>query len=175
MRISLSSLQAPMRALLRDDRRSLRKDREGATAIEFALIAPMLFLLIFGTIEYGLIMFTSAVVEGGTANAARMAKTGAGRSTASNPATRAAQDKKRIEDLIMARGGSFLNRNKLSVIVTPQSSPANTTGAAGEMVTYTATYTWDILTPIMRQYFGNADGQVLVRAVNIVYNEPFDN
>lgn len=150
----------------------IRKDSLGATAVEFALIAPMLFLLIFGTIEYGLIMFTSSVIEGGTANAARTAKTGAGKSTAANEAVRASQDKKRIEDLIMSRGANFLDRNKLQVIVTPQSSPTNTVGEAGEMVTYSATYTWDILTPIMRQFFGNDEGQVLLSAVTIVYNEP---
>lgn len=31
----------------------LRRDTRGATAVEFALIAPMIFMLIFGLIEFG--------------------------------------------------------------------------------------------------------------------------
>ena len=31
----------------------LKKDTEGATAVEFALIAPLLFILIFGLVEFG--------------------------------------------------------------------------------------------------------------------------
>lgn len=161
---------------------ALRKNREGATAIEFALVAPLLFLLIFGTIEYGIIMFVSSVVEGGTANAARMAKTGVGRSTDSNPEARAAQDRERIENLILERGGNLLDRDNLEVIMTPASVETganpdglNTVGGAGEMVTYTSTYTWNVLTPIMRQFLGDDEGQIRLRAVTVVYNEPYDD
>lgn len=158
---------------------SMRKNREGATAIEFALVAPVLFLFMFGTIEFGLIMFASSIVEGGTANAARLAKTGVGRSTNENPAARASEDMARIRSLILARGGNLLDPAKLDVVMQPESVETNpdafnTTGGAGEMVTYTSTYRWNVLTPIMRQFFGDDSGLLELRSVTVVYNEPFD-
>jgi len=52
------------------------KNTRGSTAIEFALIAPIVILLIVGTMEFALIMYASAVLEGATFSAARLAKTG---------------------------------------------------------------------------------------------------
>ena len=38
--------------------RSLGKDESGANAVEFALVAPVLLLLILGIIQFGMILFT---------------------------------------------------------------------------------------------------------------------
>lgn len=54
----------------------LRKNEEGATAVEFALIAPVLILLMFGIIEFSFIMFTKATMEGATSVTSRLGKTG---------------------------------------------------------------------------------------------------
>lgn len=51
--------------------KKIRKDNAGATIIEFAIVAPVLFLLIFGTIDFGLLMSTHSILEGSTAAAAR--------------------------------------------------------------------------------------------------------
>ncbi len=50
--------------------------QEGATAIEYAIVLPILLLLIMGIIEYSLVMYGEAVIEGATNYAARLAKTG---------------------------------------------------------------------------------------------------
>lgn len=52
------------------------KDRRGAAAIEFAVIALPLFLMVAGTIETGVLAFTSAVTEAATREAARQVRTG---------------------------------------------------------------------------------------------------
>ncbi len=44
-----------------------RKSQRGAAALEFALVAPVLIMLVFGIVEFGTVMTTQAVV----ANAAR--------------------------------------------------------------------------------------------------------
>lgn len=153
----------------------LKKDREGATAIEFAIVAPVLFLFMFGTIEYGLIMFASSVLEGATVNAARLAKTGAGRSTSANVEKRAEEDSARVKKLIMNRAPEFLDQGKLFLVIKPESltSPVNTVGNPGEMVTYSSTYKWNIITPIMRQFLGDSEGVINLRSVAVVYNEPW--
>lgn len=51
-------------------------DKRGVTAVEFALLAPVLFILIMGSIELGIMMFAKAQLEGTMRGAARMALTG---------------------------------------------------------------------------------------------------
>jgi Flp pilus assembly pilin Flp len=53
-----------------------RKAERGATALEFALVAPLLFLLLFGGMEAGRLMFVSAAFRSAIADAARCAELG---------------------------------------------------------------------------------------------------
>jgi Flp pilus assembly protein TadG len=48
-------------------------DKRGATAIEFALIAPALFLTLFGAIEFGRLMWTQSALHYAVQQAARCA------------------------------------------------------------------------------------------------------
>ena len=41
----------------------IRKNQCGATAVEFAIVSGAFFMLLFGIIEYGLIMYTKVAVE----------------------------------------------------------------------------------------------------------------
>lgn len=56
--------------------KKFKKDQEGATALEFALISPLFFLLLFGLIELSVAMFVNTVVEGGLRDASRIGLTG---------------------------------------------------------------------------------------------------
>lgn len=56
--------------------RRFRKNRDGATAIEFALVAAPFFALVFAIIETALVFFAGQVLETGVADAARLARTG---------------------------------------------------------------------------------------------------
>lgn len=47
------------------------KNQDGATLVEFALIAPLLFLLIFGIIEFGLLLFNQHVITTSSREGAR--------------------------------------------------------------------------------------------------------
>jgi Flp pilus assembly protein TadG len=55
---------------------SMIRDSDGATVIEYAIILPVLLLLIMGIIEYNTMMYASAVLEGSTIAAAREGATG---------------------------------------------------------------------------------------------------
>jgi Flp pilus assembly protein TadG len=48
----------------------------GSAAIEFAMIAPVLFLFIFGIIETGVIFFASSTLQNATDDTARQIRTG---------------------------------------------------------------------------------------------------
>lgn len=46
-------------------------DARGATAIEFAIVASVFFMVMFAIIEYGLFMFTKVAIESATMQASR--------------------------------------------------------------------------------------------------------
>jgi len=51
--------------------KSITANETGAAAVEFALLLPLLLALIFGGIEYGLVMFNQQVITNASREAAR--------------------------------------------------------------------------------------------------------
>ena len=47
------------------------KNQDGATVVQFAIIAPLLFLLIFGVIEFSLLLFNKHVINNACSEGAR--------------------------------------------------------------------------------------------------------
>jgi Flp pilus assembly protein TadG len=68
--------RAPSRFTLRSALRRFRGNRRGSAAVEFALVAPMFFALLFAIIETALMFFASQVLETVTQNSARVVLTG---------------------------------------------------------------------------------------------------
>ena len=56
--------------------RRFRRSRGGSAAVEFALVAPMFFALLFAIIETGLMFFANQVLETLTQDSARVIQTG---------------------------------------------------------------------------------------------------
>lgn len=52
---------------------SLRSDRCGATVLEFALVAPVLFAMLFGIAELGILFYAQAGLKSAVEDAARYA------------------------------------------------------------------------------------------------------
>jgi Flp pilus assembly protein TadG len=52
-----------------------RFSQRGAAAVEFALIAPLLFVLLFGIIEFGAVLYNKAVIGNASREAARYSAT----------------------------------------------------------------------------------------------------
>lgn len=53
--------------------RSFRKKRRGASAVEFAVVAPVFFLLIFGMIEFGRMVMVQQILTNASREGARLA------------------------------------------------------------------------------------------------------
>lgn len=51
--------------------RKVFKREDGVTAIEFAMVAPPLFLILLGTIEYGIVMATQSALEAAVTKTSR--------------------------------------------------------------------------------------------------------
>jgi Flp pilus assembly protein TadG len=56
--------------------RRFRRNRRGSAAVEFALVAPVFFALLFAIIETAIVFFASQVLETITQNSARQVMTG---------------------------------------------------------------------------------------------------
>lgn len=154
---------------------TLARQDDGATALEFALVAPVLFLILFGIVEFSLVMFASSVIEGATGNAARLSKTGAERSTTGSPTERAQADSARLRQLILERGSGVLKDRNLNIATIPQGgSQGGSMGSSGEIVVYRVTYNWDISTPLIGNLIAD-DGVFVIGSTTVVVNEPFDD
>lgn len=182
---------------------SFIRREEGVSAIEFAVVAPTLLLLLFGTIEFSLIMMVRSVMEGATAASSRLGKTGY-----------TADGKTREETILQAvtdRAGALIDTSKLTIqskfykefqqINDPEPyTDANTNGtydlgetftdingntvwdadmatsgygSAGDIVVYTISYPWTILTPITPNFIGT-EGVVTITTHAVVKNEPYN-
>lgn len=67
---------APSRFTLRTALYRFRGNRRGSAAVEFALVAPVFFALLFAIIETAIMFFASQVLETVTQNSARVVLTG---------------------------------------------------------------------------------------------------
>ena len=184
--------------------RELLKNNEGIAAIEFAMITPVLCLLLFGTIEFSMIMYASGTMESATTNAARLGKTG----YVAEGTTRVDQ----IRQMIADRSHGLLDPSHIQISYKTYESfdeigqPEPYTdknhngvwnagepyddmnhngqwdsdmglaglGNAGDIVVYTVTYPWQLSTPIISRIIGDTNGQIQLHSSVIVKNEPYD-
>ncbi|MCA9188124.1 MAG: pilus assembly protein [Pirellulaceae bacterium] len=58
---------------LKNGRRNRRRTRLGAAAVEFAIVAPIFILLVFGMIEYGRMVMVQQVITNASREGARVA------------------------------------------------------------------------------------------------------
>jgi Flp pilus assembly pilin Flp len=177
-------------------------DRRGATAVEFAVVAPVLIALLLGLFEFSLLLTADLTLESAVTEAARFGITG--RSLGATTREEA------IRAVLERRAGSLLDPGRLGLetLVYPdfasigQPEPFVDTdgdgvhdpgevyadlngngrwdadmGLAGlggpdAVVLYRARYPWRFVTPLLRAFFP-PDGTVELVATMAVRNEPF--
>jgi Flp pilus assembly protein TadG len=69
-------MSSPAAATVRKALRRFRYNRHGSAAVEFALVAPVFFALLFAIIETAIVFFAGQVLETVTQDSARMIMTG---------------------------------------------------------------------------------------------------
>src|ERR1700720_1113722 len=73
---SLMPSPAASTAAVRNALRRFPRNRRGSTAVEFALVAPVFFALLFAIIETAMVFFAAQVLETVAQNSARLIMTG---------------------------------------------------------------------------------------------------
>lgn len=180
-----------------------RRDRKGATAVEFAIIASVLMFLVMGIVELGLMMAAKGVLEDVVFSASRVGKTG----YAASGKTQA----KTINEAISKAAADYLDPGKIVVTSLAYDSYENIGkpepftdlnrngkrdpgeaftdvngngtydadqgksgyGASSEILLYTATYNWPIHTFFLKKLLGAA-GTVPLKTSIVVKNEPYE-
>ncbi|GBD48011.1 TadE-like protein [Methylopila sp. Yamaguchi] len=181
--------------------RRLRQDARGSTAVEFALIGPVLLLFVFGTIELGLMMAAQHVLDDAVFMGSRTSKTGYVASTSTQTATVAAAIRKAAQpyldpgkivvtsksypDYSSINPEPFTDTNKNGVRdagepytdVNGSGSYDDGKGTAGygtggQIVVFTATYAWPVSTPMIADLIAT-NGVRTLSARAVVRNEPY--
>ncbi len=160
---------------------TFRRDQGGATAVEFAFVAPILFLALFSIVEVGMLGMMSSGLDNAVADTSRRIKTGRDDSAASTGA---------FEDQICARMGGNMTecRSRLTIsvqkfdrftdanaIVSTQPAGEFNKGSAGDIVIVKANYVWPLMTPfIVTAYHRDGPLQVTLGSRVAFKNEPFE-
>ena len=165
--------------------RRLRRDRRGATMVEFSLLMLPFFILMFGIAEVGLVTWGSLELENATDDAARLVRTG--QAQAQN------YDNARLKQAVCARVSLLFDcQNKLRIDLqsfptfSGMTAPAPLDGAgnlkqdfafemgSGEEVVLMSTfYEWPLQLLGSLSLSNMPNGHRLLRASAAFRNEPF--
>ncbi len=166
-----------------------KRARSGSAAIEFAMIAPVLFLFLMGIIETGVIYFAGTALQNATDDAARLVRTGAASSFTP------AQFKSQVCNEMSGFIGTALCNANLQIDVRQfanfsGASYPGVTNADGslnpasmsypgslspcQVVLVRTYYPWSIMTPLMQPLLQNMpNGQYLLSAAAAFRSEPY--
>lgn len=161
----------------------IKKSDTGAAALEFALVVPIFLYLLFGILEFGLVMHVSSLVENAVHEGARYGITG---ETYGDLNPDGLSREQFLEKYIVKRVGRWIyDPSDLTITTTvvgnivdlgtggAQPDKNNGYGGGGQAVTYKVLYKWHILTPLVGPLIGDEDGIYPIRATVTVKNEDF--
>jgi len=165
--------------------------KSGSAAVEFAMIAPVLFLFLSGIIEVGVLFFAESTLQNATDDAARQVRTGQlqGTVTSAQLTTLICNEMSAListttctgnlqVDMRVTNGFSAAN---YSGVTNPDGSLNNGAMAvqnsdACQVVLFRAFYPWTIMTPLMAPLIQNMPGgKYLLTAAEAFRNEPYND
>ena len=173
---------------LREHLERWRRDRKGATAVEFAFVAFPFFVMLIGLIEVACIFIVSTVLEHGAVEAARTIRTGefqGGTATIEAFETEICNNMANLFDC----------KNKISIDVrsdftsfaaTDDPTPLDSddkfddsaftfdSGGRNDIVVVRVFYQWSLITPVISGPLANMHGDKrLIQSTVAFRNEPF--
>ncbi len=160
--------------------RRFRKDERGGTAIEFALVAPVLVFLLCATLEVAVIGMVSAGLDNAVARAGRMIRTG----QSDGPGDAAAfktllcqglgENDARCRERLRVSVQRYASFAQASASAESLPDGAFNKGEAGDIIMVRASYRYPLMTPQLG-FFGTpaGPGEVLLDARTAFKNEPY--
>jgi Flp pilus assembly protein TadG len=153
--------------------------RQGTTAVEFALLSPVIFFGLMALTEFGLMIGAQQLLENAAFNASRLAKTGyaaAGQTQAQTVNQILVNELSSYGTLINSANVTMTEADYGSFSSASGGGGASGYGASGQIVAYTITYPWKTFTPMICSAFGsacNAQGYINLNSTIVVKNEPY--
>lgn len=182
---------------------SLSADTRGVTAVEFAILSPVLMLMLIGILEFALVFFSQQVMENVSYNVSRLGKTGFVDTDMTQEQTIRAMLAERLEGLIdidtvgiqtttygqfsdIDANEPFIDANENGV----RDDGENYTdlngngqydgalavtgyGQSGQITVYQITVPWRVFTPVLSHMIGDGNGNIVLESRVVVRNEPY--
>jgi Flp pilus assembly protein TadG len=144
---------------------------KGASMAEFAVVAPVFLLLVFGIMDYGRIFFIQMNVQQAVQDAGRFASTGNHLADPKNPGSNLS----RIQSIIaMVQSGvvDVPGVNPSDLKISSVNGGSGSAGGPSDTVTVSLTTNLPLMTPLVGRLFPN--GAYTFVASSTFKNEPFD-
>jgi Flp pilus assembly protein TadG len=139
----------------------------GQVMVEFILVAPLYFLLIFAVMDFGRMFFVQMNVQQAVQEAARYASTGNHLPDPNNPG----QNLSRVSSIIAEVQQAAIGANVTNVQVSSLAGGAGSAGGPGDTVTVSLTTNLALMTPMVASFFPNGTYTFISSAT--FKNEPF--
>jgi Flp pilus assembly protein TadG len=168
----------------------LARERNGAAALEFALIAIPFLMLVMGVLEIAMLYLVSTTLENATSDAARQIRTGTFQNgstvTAANFVSQICSELDWLGSASSCSSNLFVDvrtyasytaiaePNPISNQQITQASLTFAPGAAGSIVMVRAFYRWQLFTPGLDLMVATLNGgSTLISATAAFKNEPY--
>jgi Flp pilus assembly protein TadG len=161
---------------------------DGSAAIEFALIAPVFFMLLMAIIETGLVFFAENTLANGMETAARMIRTGQVQSGGTSQT--------QFRQIVCDKIDSFMSCDSAHLHIDVRAFSSfgssgypdpidddgnlNTNldtfqpGTSCQIVLVRGFYTWQLFTPFFANYFANLGSDTRLLSASVAFrNEPY--
>jgi Flp pilus assembly protein TadG len=142
--------------------------RTSQSLVEFAVVAPLFFLLIMGIVDFGRLFYVQATLQHAMREAGRFAVTGNHLPDPQNPG----QNLSRMNSIIEVTRKAAAGLDVSNIQVSSQNGGGGSAGGPGDTVTVSMQCGVHLITPIVAQFF--PAGTYTFRVSTSFRNEPFD-
>lgn len=148
--------------------------QRGASAVEFALVAPLFFLLLFSIVDFGAMMWANLTMQQAVREGARYAVTG---QTGLDPNTSAPQRYRAVLEKIHDSSLGVYDMSNAQVTTwvngTSQANGSSMFGGAGDIVVIQVTCNWPLMTPLVAAFYKSTGGKYRFNVAATMRNEAF--
>lgn len=164
-----------------------RKSDSGVTAVEFAMLAPVLMYVFMGILEIALMFFAAVNIDGAAIDAARRIRTGQAQNSGDAASDFNTAFCAGLSGTISCgsvfydvRTVSSFSSVSLATVTDPDTGDPITygfsAGGAGDIIVVRAMYYWDFTTPLIGTFFESSAGsnrRLLISTV-VFRTEPYE-
>ncbi|WP_312127707.1 TadE/TadG family type IV pilus assembly protein [Brevundimonas sp.] len=167
-----------------------RRGREGAAAVEFALVSLPFFVLILAILEIAVVLTVSALLETATLNSGRLVRTGQVSQTMTQAEFKAEICERMLVFRSQCMGRLFLDVRPVNTFSNPlvpdpigkngqgktvfdEEQTAFQPGQPRDLMVVRVWYRQPTMTPFLNQAMSRVSGDTLLHATSAFRNEPY--